>query len=67
MDTIEVGDLVKLLEDRPGPAPNNVGKIGRVVDPGRPPPFSSHIWVEFPGEPECAYPRGAFVKLNKSA
>jgi len=65
-EEITVGDHVKYREDRPTPDIRNVGKIGTVVDPGILPPFPSHVWVEFPGEPEKAVDREALLKLASS-
>ena len=63
-EAIMVGDHVKYREDRPSPDVRNIGKVGTVVDPGILPPFPSHVWVEFPGEPEKAVDRGALLKID---
>lgn len=64
---ITVGDHVKYREERPAPDMRNVGKIGTVVDPGILPPFPSHVWVEFPGEPEKEVDQGALLKVAPAA
>jgi hypothetical protein len=64
MNAIEIGDHVTLREDHPGPAPHNVGKVGWVVDPGRLPRSPKHVYVQFPGEPEYEYDRGALAKVH---
>ena len=66
-DEIRVGDRVRYREDRPSPDVRNVGKIGLVVDPGIPPPFPTHMWVEFPGEPEKTVDRSALMKVAATA
>jgi transcriptional regulator with XRE-family HTH domain len=64
MQNLRVGDSVKYREDRPGPDPRNVGKVGQIVDPGRPPISANCVFVRFPGEPELEVDRGALLKVN---
>jgi hypothetical protein len=64
MREIRVDDFVKYREDRPPPDLRNVGKVGRVVDPGRTPSFPTYVFVQFPGEPECEIDRGALVRVS---
>jgi hypothetical protein len=61
---IEIGDLVKLREDRPTDT-KNVGKIGRIVDPGHPPISSGDRYVRFSDGSECWYFSGMLVIEQK--
>jgi hypothetical protein len=55
------------LTTRPSPDIRNVGKIGLVVDPEISPLFPTHVWVQFPGEPEKAVDRRALLKAAPAA
>ena len=62
---LKVGDEVKFRENVLAPEMRNAGMIGRIVDPSTPPPFPSHVWVEFPNEPERAFDRGVLVRATR--